>query len=506
MAELTGEARGRWSSRQAFILAAIGSAIGLGNLIRFPYICAKHGGGAFLIAYVVAMITAGVPIMLLEFGLGHSSEGSAPKALRKVHPKLEWLGWIASGVAFSYLWNSANITEWAGDAGTFFIKTTLGKTADPFTMGAFQWPLFIGLVLTWIAVVASVWKGAKTASKVVYVTVFIPWVLLLIFVLRAVTLPGAKAGIDYYLTPVWEKLGDPQVWLAAYTQTFFSLSIGFGIMIAYSSFLRKQANLTKKALIICAADALTAIIGGFAVFGAAGWLAVQKGVPVKELLGDIEGLGLAFVTYPSIIAQLPSPELFGILFYLMLLTLGIDSAFSLLESVTAAFRDKWNMKHWQSNLVVGGLAFLLGLPLITGCGVYWIDTVDHFMNNCGLALVCLLECIVVATVFKTRRMRDYLNERSSVKLGRWWDVMIRAIAPTILISLLAMWVIKRGLKAYEGYPRSLEFWGGWFVVISIVVLSIVLSFIPWRATEKHHLADKGKDHLPPRPGSAEDKE
>lgn len=236
--------REHWSSRTAFVLAAIGSAIGLGNLIRFPYICSTYGGGAFLIAYLVALATAGVPIMILEFGLGHISEGSAPKAFRKIHPKLEWLGWIASLVGFfivvyysvimawslSYLFDSFSITEWAPEAGAHFAqKLGVDRAGGPFEWAGFQWGLLGALVVTWIAIVASVWRGATTVSKVVYWTVLVPWLILIVFVIRGITLPGAADGIRAYLTPDLSKLRESEVWLAAYTQVFFSLSIGFGL-------------------------------------------------------------------------------------------------------------------------------------------------------------------------------------------------------------------------------------------------------------------------------------
>lgn len=491
------EGRTLWASRPAFILAAIGSAIGLGNLIRFPYICAKNGGGAFVIAYIIAMITVGIPIMMLEFGLGHSSQGAAPKAMRKIHPRLEWLGWAASGVgfvivtyyavimawAFEYLLNFRTIGEWGPNAKDYFYSSTLGLTSSALEMGSFRWPLLLGLSIIWVAIIASVWKGARTVSKVVYATVLIPWLILLIFVGRAVTLPGAGAGLAYYLTPVWSKLLNPEVWLAAYTQTFFSLSVGFGIMIAYSSFLPRKANLTKNAIIICVADGVTALVAGLAVFGSAGWLAQNQGVSVEQILSQMKGLGLAFITYPTIISQLPYPMFFCFLFFLMILTLGIDSAFSLLESVTAAIRDKWGLKHWQSNLIVGGICFLGGLPLITGCGLYWIDTIDYFMCFYGLALVCLIECLIVAFAFKTGRMREYLNKLSTVKLGKWWDIMIMAVAPVGLVFLLVMETIARVKGSYEGYPRVVEFLGGWTILILIPVAGFILSKLPWRVKE-----------------------
>jgi len=503
--------REHWSSRTAFVLAAVGSAIGLGNLIRFPYICATNGGGAFLIAYVVALLTSGIPIMILEFGLGHISEGSAPKAFRRIHPRLEWLGWIASGVgffivvyysvimawSFSYLWDSFSIRQWAPDAaaaGSHFSNTVgVAVAADKFDFGGFQWGLLISLVLTWIGIVACVWRGATTVSKVVYGTVLVPWLILIVFVVRGITLPGAIDGLKVYLIPDFRMLLKPSVWLAAYTQVFFSLTIGFGVMIAYASYLPRKSDLVKNAVIICIADSLTAFVAGLAVYGCLGYLSGKSGVPLDEL--PVKGLGLAFIAYPQIIVNLPfGATAFAVLFFLMLVTLGIDSAFSLLESFAAAVRDKWNLQHWQANLSVAVVGFVLGLPLITSAGLYWIDTMDHFLTFYGLGVVALLECLVISDVFACERLRRHINNISDVKAPVLWDVMIMAIAPAALIAFIAAETYERFTQSYEGYPRSLEFYAGWLVLILIFVIARVFHALPWaKPKESETVLEKFED-------------
>jgi NSS family neurotransmitter:Na+ symporter len=488
--------REHWSSRTTFVLAAIGSAIGLGNLIRFPYICSTNGGGAFVIAYIIALLTAGIPIMILEFGLGHISGGSAPKAFRQISPRLEWLGWIASGVGFfivvyyavimawclSYFFDSFSIKQWAPDAAAagsyFYNKVGVATAQGPFDFGGFRWGLLVSLVVVWTAIVASVWKGATTVSKVVYATVIIPWLILIVFVIRGVTLPGAMDGLRLYLTPNLSKLAEPGVWLAAYTQVFFSLTIGFGVMIAYASYLPKKSDLVKSAVIICVADSLTAFVAGLAVYGCLGYLSQASGVPIEEL--PVKGLGLAFIAYPQIIVNLPfGAVFFAFLFFLMLLTLGIDSAFSLLESFAAAVRDKWSLKHWQANLMVASAGLALGLPLITNCGLYWIDTMDHFLTFYGLGVVGLFECLIIADVFACERLRGHINEISDVKAPVLWDVMIMAIAPAALIAFIAAETWQRFQGSYEGYPRRLEFYAGWLVLILILVIARIFHALPW---------------------------
>lgn len=482
--------RDLWSSRRTFVLAAIGSAIGLGNIWRFPYICYGNGGGAFLIAFIVALFTAGIPLLILEFGMGHSTRGAAPKAMRKIAPKMEWFGWLAVGLGFTItiyyaiiMSYCANFTlfsfnlAWGDNPESFFYNDVVGLTdasGEPWSLGRFMPGIFIGLVVSWVAIIASVWKGTKTVGKVVYFTVLIPWALLLVFVWRGITLPGADVGLRFYLTPVFSKLLEPSVWLAAYTQVFFSLSVGFAIMIAYSSFLPLKSDIVKNAFVIGIADAATAIVGGLAVFGALGHLAHIKGLPVEDVV--LSGPGLTFVSYPEIINALPMAPLFGVLFFLMLLTLAIDSAFSMLEAVASAVIDKWGWSHRRTNLTVGGAAFLLGIPLTFGVGLHWLDIVDRFMNQIGLAIVVLGECLLIGYYYRAHRMREYVNKLSDFSVGVWWDICIMIITPAAILWLLGAEVKARWQVPYgDGGLRSQEFLFGWLVIILLFVGGIVFA-------------------------------
>jgi NSS family neurotransmitter:Na+ symporter len=478
--------RVHWDNRTAFVLAAIGSAIGLGNIWRFPYICYKYGGGAFLIPYFVALLSAGIPLLILEFAIGHRMESSAPMSFRKIAKKTEWLGWFALLVGFGivtyyavvmgwaarYLLFSFNMA-WGSDTKAFFFNDVLRLSDGVFNIGSPQGWIVLALFVCWICIVLATWKGVKTVGKVVYATVTLPWILLIVFVIRGLTLPGAVEGIRYYLTPNFRALADPTVWHAAYSQIFFTLTVGFGVMIAYASFLPKKSDIVNNALLISLANCATSFVGGFAVFSTLGYYAHVSGTTVANVMKS--GPELAFVTYPTIINHLPFCQLFGIFFFLMLLTLGIDSAFSLTEAIVAGVRDKFGWGQKATNISVACVAFFFGILFTTRAGLYWLDIVDYFMNNFGLFVVGFLQAIFIGWIFGAKKLRIYANDLSELTVGRWWDILIRYFVPLVSLVLLIYTIVSRILSPYGGYPRLAEFLGGWLVIAAMVVVSIVLS-------------------------------
>ncbi|KPK63561.1 hypothetical protein AMJ83_06550 [candidate division WOR_3 bacterium SM23_42] len=478
--------RERWDSRTAFVLASIGSAIGLGNIWRFPYVCYECGGGAFLIPFLVALLTAGIPLMVLEYAVGHKFAKGAPLALGSLKKGFEILGWFAllvgfgiatyyavvMGWAFNYLGYSFNLA-WGDNTQGFFFDQFLKISESPLQIGSVQWMIALGLLLTWIAIVAAIWKGARTVGKVVYFTVIIPWIILLIFVVRGMTLPGALEGLKYYLTPNFNALMNYRVWLHAYSQVFFSLTIGFGVQITYASFLPKDADVVNNAFLVSLADAATAFVGGFAVFATLGYYSHQTGLPVSEVVQT--GPQLAFVTYPTIIKLLPfGSVIFGVLFFLMILTLGIDSAFSLVEAGAASLIQKYKLKRLHVNIGFAIVAGVIGLIYTTRSGLYWLDVVDYFMNNFGLLVVGVLMCVAVGWFYNHEEIREYANSKSDFTIGKWWDFCIKYFTPVVVGILFITNVVDRVKSAYGGYARTAEFLGGWLVIIAFVIVAVFL--------------------------------
>ena len=482
--------RERWSSRSIFILAAVGSAVGLGNAWRFPGQAFSNGGGAFLIPYFVALLTAGIPLLILEHAIGRRAQAGAPTALKRMNKKAEPLGWWALATSFvivsyycvvlawvvNYMYSSFNLAC-RDRSADYFYGDLLKLTDSPGQLGGFSVPVLIALAITWIIVWLSLYNGVKTVGKVVLWTVPLPIVLLIILVIRAVTLPGALDGLTYYLRPDWQALLKPDVWAAAYGQIFFSLSILFGIMIAYGSYLSKDSDLTTDGLIIAFVDAGISFLAGFAVFGTLGYFSNVAAVPIEDM--SVQGVGLAFITYPEAISNLPggttSIIIFGLLFFLMLFTLGLDSAFSIVEGIVAGLVDKFNWSKRKTTLGVCLVGFLGSLIFATKGGLYWLDITDHFVNDFNLIIIGIFECFVVGWIFGAEKIRKYFNETSTIKFGRWWDIMIRYVTPLVLLYISVSYLIDNIGNNYGDYATRYIVIGGWAVVAATLVVGLIIS-------------------------------
>jgi NSS family neurotransmitter:Na+ symporter len=285
--------------------------------------------------------------------------------------------------------------------------------------------------------------------------------------------------LSVLLTPDFGALLDPAVWIAAYGQVFFSIGVAFSIMIAYSSYLPRRSELPNSGFIVALSNSGFEFFAALGVFSVLGFLAVQQNAPVNEVVG--QGVILAFVTFPQIINQLPAlNSLFAFLFFGALLFAGLTSAVSIFEVGIVAVRDKFGFSRNRAVAVVCGLAFLVGFIYLTRGGLYYLDTIDHFLNNYGLVLSGLIEVILVAWV--VRRLRDlqqFTNENAYIRLGSWWVLALSVITPVILIIITAFNIYNEFANPYEGYPASgLIVLGGGGVVLAIV-LGFIFQRLRW---------------------------
>lgn len=481
-------ARERWDKRSGFIMAAIGSAIGLGNVWRFPYIAYANGGGAFLIPYIIALITTGIPLVALEYYLGIRYQRGPTEAYGLIRKKSNYIGWFALCVAamitcyytvvMAWTWNYMLYSigvKWAGIEGDFFFGKVLGLSKGIHQLGGIQWPLVLGNLLTWLAIFVILFKGVKVIGKIVNWTVGIPWLLLAILVVRGITLNGAASGLDFYLSPNFSKLLDPSVWLAAYGQIFFSLSLGFGIMIAYASYLPEDSDINTNAWVVSFSDSATSFFAGFAVFSTLGYLAMATNQPLDKVVGA--GPALAFVIYPTAIAKLPGgifiQSIFGVMFFSMLLALGIDSAFSLIEAVVTGLKDSFKIKRKAALFWVCLVGFLIGSLYTSKAGLFWLDVVDHWMNW-GLVIVGLLEAILIGWLYEINRVSADIDSTSEIKLGKFWVFCVKILTPLVLLVTIVLSIYKEILNPYGGYPTWALMAGGWILMITLLFLSILL--------------------------------
>jgi len=492
--------RERWSSRAVFILAAVGSAIGLGNVWRFPYIAFKYGGGAFLIPYFFALLTAGIPVLVLEMAIGQQFQAAAPAALRKARKWFEFVGWYAILTALvitmyycvimawslNYMVHSLTLA-WREDAAAFFYGNLLNRSVGAENigqLGSVSWLIVLSLIITWISIYLCVRKGTESVGKVVWVSVTLPLLLLVIMFFRGITLPGAMEGIKLYLTPNWPALLDPKVWAAAYGQIFFTLSVGFGVMTAYASFRPKKTDITNSAFMTGLSNSGVEFFAGFAVFAVVGFMAHELSVPISDVEKagvEIGGLGLGFITYPKAIALLPAAQqLFGILFFLMLFSLGIDSAFSLTEAASTAFADKFKFNRHSATVIICIIGLFGGILFTSEKGYYWLDIVDHWMNQYGLVVVALLECIFLGWFFNLKGLSQEIDKYGEIKTKGWWIVMVKYVTP-IILGVITVWSFIEEVKTpYGGYPVWALWAGGWGVSIFLLILSIYFSNLKGR--------------------------
>lgn len=479
--------RDQWNSKVGFLLAAIGSAVGLGNIWRFPYIAATNGGGAFLLPYFFAIITAGIPILILEYTMGKTYRGGAPVTWARMNRRFEWLGWFQVMIAFviavyyfaiivwvvSYIGFSFT-QAWGADPSSFFVEY-LGLTDSALNLGGIRTNLLIPFIIIWAIAAFIMYKGvSKGIERACKICLPILFVLMLILVIRGVTLPGAVNGLDYMFKPDWNALKDPSVWVAAYGQIFFSLSIAFAIMLAYSSYLPKKTDVVNSAFITATANHGFELFAGIGVFSIMGYMAMQQGVPVSEVAGA--GIGLAFMTFPTAISALPALNtLFGICFFGALFTAGITSMISILQAVVSGFHDKFDMNHKKAVTVVMVPAFVLSLLFITGAGMNILDIVDAFINNIGIASAGVIEVILVTRFFNIEKLRREANEFSNFSIGRWWVFSLRIITTVVLGIMLFLNTRDYLYNGYGEYATADVNVFGWGTILFVVVLADALT-------------------------------
>ena len=501
--------RDTWASRSTFILAAIGSAVGLGNARRFPGLAAKHGGGTFLLVYLVALFAMGIPLLMMEISIARKFRKGAIESMRGINKKAEFIGWAATSNAFVIVTYYSVVFAWVllmvFCSGQFADMTGNSEAASQVFFNVTQTtglisgisipiPVLIALIAAWGLIYFCIRDGASSVGKVVKYTVFLPVLLLLIMAVKGCMMSGAAEGLRRFFIPDLSAFGDASLWIDAVGQVFYSLSIMMAIMFAYGSYLDESSNLAEDCFIIAFSDAAISVLSGIVMFSTMG------GVGMLDSMSS-SGIATAFIIYPQAIVNLTSigwvNALFGVIFYMMLVTLAIDSAFSIVEGVSASVADKFKVSPKKVTVVICGIAAVISLVYATRAGLAWLDIVDNWTNQFNLIVIGIMECIAIGWCFNLDKVLAQINLNSKkFRMPRiWFRVSIKIISPLCLFILLVWNVyslfIKNGGHYNADYPIWAEIVAGWvvtgFVFLSGVIAKVVINHMKKKGFEEEEI-------------------
>ncbi|XP_049581172.1 solute carrier family 6 member 4a [Syngnathus scovelli] len=476
--------RETWSKKMDFLLSVIGYAVDLGNVWRFPYICYQNGGGAFLLPYLLMAVFGGVPLFYMELALGQFHRNGCISIWKHICPIFKGIGFaicvIALYIAFYYntimawalyyllssfqstlpwttcsnSWNTGNCHSYMSTDSNISWSNLSTSPAEEFytrhvlqvhlssglhQLGSVSWQLALCLLFIFTIVYFSIWKGVKTSGKVVWVTATFPYVVLLVLLVRGATLPGAWRGVVFYLKPDWEKLLSTTVWIDAAAQIFFSLGPGFGVLLAYASYNPFHNNCYKDALITSSVNCLTSFLSGFVIFTVLGYMAEMRQQDVDAVAKDA-GPSLLFIIYAEAIANMPAATFFAIIFFLMIIMLGLDSTFAGLEGVVTAMLDEFpNVLVKRRERFVFGLVcvcYLGALSTLTYGGAFVVKLFEEYATGPAVITVVLLEVVAVSWFYGTTRFCNDIQLMLGFYPGCFWRICWVAICPIFLLFII----------------------------------------------------------------------
>jgi SNF family Na+-dependent transporter len=535
--------RPEYANKCELMLSLVGYAVGLGNIWRFPYLAYQYGGGAFLIPYTVSLLFLGLPLFILELGLGQIFRTGTLGVWEKLGlSRLQGVGvaatmctwfvslyyniiltWTVYYIGRTIMSIPSGVLPWTDQVGgdftcpsaTFFIHTSESNNIDDLFSNEtglydqtiatdttfwcrnqevnttapdeyFQYTLvpkqcpsaaaiqfwqkevlrqssgmddlrgiepgkWLAYTVTWLMVYFIVFKGVGSSGKVVYVTALLPYVVLIIFFIRAITLPGAGMGAKFFVTPEYSGLLEGEVWQRAMIQIFYSLGVGFGSLIAFASYGKRDDNFVGNAVQVSTINAGTSVFAGFVVFPILGYLAAEisevNPCVRPEQIGDLSIIGLtgpslAFIAFPIAISRMPLAYVWAFLFFALLLCLGIDSEFAMIESVMTVLKDSGvagNMSHPKLAAIVCGVSYFIGLIFITDAGIYWFNLFDYYSCVVVMFFVCGLECFGLMFAgggSAYHRFKSEVLVHTGITLPAWLAFLWKWVCPTALVLIM----------------------------------------------------------------------
>ncbi|XP_052714297.1 sodium- and chloride-dependent betaine transporter-like isoform X1 [Crassostrea angulata] len=544
--------RALWSRKIEYLLSLFGYSVGLGNIWRFPYLCMRNGGGAFLIPFFICLIFCAVPLYFLEVSLGQFT-GKSPVIVWSICPLFKGLGWLMMTISFIMTWYYNLVMSWViyYFVHAFFPKIpwstcdnwwntdhcivshkdrlTLNKTADGVNqsfagllanestisykynttyvnrsltyntaayefwefnvlrsskgieeLGSVQWHLVLVLLAAWVLTFCCLIKGVRSLGKVVYVTVILPYILLAVILIRGLTLDGSTDGILFYIKPDFSKVFNFQVWLEAGMQVFYSLGVAWGGVITMSSYNRFTNQCIKDAWMGTLADGLTSFYAGFVVFSILGFMAKDVGLTMEEISISATGPGLVFVAYPEALMKLPMPHLWGVLFFFMLIAVGVDSQFANVETVSSGVADifpkQLNSHRVLLTAFLCTIFFVLGIPLTTNGGIYIFQLIDWYAASLCITFAALSECIIISWIYGAERF----NRDIEMMIGKSIPLIMRIgwclITPIFMLALFLTICAKYGPpnSASYTYPDFAIAIGQFFAILPMLPVPIAI--------------------------------
>ncbi|MDD6798301.1 MAG: sodium-dependent transporter [Clostridia bacterium] len=439
--------RGSFTGRIGFVLAAAGSAVGLGNLWRFPYLAAQYGGGIFILVYIILALSFGFALMTVEIAIGRKTGSSPITAYGKLNKKFGFLGVIASLVPVIILPYYCVIGGWVTKYMTTFLQGLGAPAAKDGYFSAFIGdtfsPLFffmIFLILTALIVMGGVEKGIEKVSRFLMPALIVLTIVISVYVL---TIPGALEGVKYYLIPNFSKFSFKTI-CAAMGQMFYSMSLAMGIMITYGSYTKKEVNLTKSVNQIEIFDTIIAMLAGLMVVPAVYVFSGEAGL-------SSSGAGLMFITLPKVFDQMPGGGIIGFLFFALVLFAALTSSVSVMEAVVSTIMDKFNRTRGQACAICLAICVLLGIPSSLGNGAWSHITIlgmdfltffDYISNSILMPFVALCTCILIGWVVGTKVITDEVTLNGEhFGRKRLFEIMIKYVAPVLLVIILITYTL-----------------------------------------------------------------
>lgn len=515
------EERQTWSKQIEFLLSCIGYSVGLGNVWRFGYLATKSGGGAFLIPYFVTLFLIAIPLMYMEFIVGQFTRRGPIGALSKLCPFFKgagiatvvisfWLttyyiviiGWdvyfIFSSFAKEVPWKRCD-KEWNTDrcwdgylndsykisndtrspSEEFYRFKILNEAERMEDFGLPKWDLTLIVLLVWIVIYFALFKGVRSSGKVVYVTAIFPYFIIVIMLIRGVTLEGSLDGIMYFITPKWKDVLKPSVWANAAIQNFNSVGVAFGGLISMASYKKKESKIMRDVIAISIVDCITSVMCGCTVFSVLGYIAHIQSKSIDDVI--VSGPGLVFMVLPEAIRNMPLAPLWSILFFLMIFMLGIDSQFTMVDTVITTIEDEFGIKlkrFYRKReilvLIVCIITFFLSLPTLCPGGIYYFTILDYFSAGISVFYIAFFEVLAIVWIYGANRLcrniQNLTGEKPSVIFVFCW----KYVAPLIILVIWAINWYSYEPVTYGNYqfPLGAHIFGWSVALISIIAIPI----------------------------------